>query len=42
MLMDPLPSVNKAYSMLLRVEKQRWLQISFIDNTGNSAIFVGS
>ena len=23
MLMDPLPSVNKAYSMVLRVEKQR-------------------
>ena len=42
MLMDPLPSVNKAYSMVLRVEKQRWLQMSFIDNTGNSAIFVGS
>ena len=40
MLMDPLPSVNKAYSMVLKVEKQRWVQISFIDNTGNSAIYV--
>ena len=40
MLMDPLPSVNKAYSMVLRIEKERQVQMSFLDNTGNSAMFV--
>lgn len=29
LLMDPLPSVNKAYSMVLRVEKQRSVQQFF-------------
>lgn len=27
LVLDPLPSVNKAYSMVLRVEKQRSVQI---------------
>lgn len=30
LIMDPLPSVNKAYSIILRVEKQR--QINVIAN----------
>ena len=42
LLMNPLPNVNKAYSMVLRVEKQRQVQMSFIDNTGNSVMFVRS
>ena len=42
MLMDPLPSVNKAYSMVLRVEKQRQVQMFFKDNIGNSFMFVRS
>lgn len=39
LLMDPLPSVNKAYSMVLRVEKQRNMHIAFPDALNSSAMF---
>ncbi|KAK9165874.1 hypothetical protein Scep_001065 [Stephania cephalantha] len=29
LVMDPLPNINKAYSMILRVEKQREVNINF-------------
>ncbi|KAJ0016708.1 hypothetical protein Pint_10816 [Pistacia integerrima] len=32
LLMDPLPIINKAYSMVLRVEKQREVYIVFAEN----------
>ncbi|XP_043808374.1 uncharacterized protein LOC122722242 [Manihot esculenta] len=35
LIMEPLPSVNKAYSMILRIEKQRETQN---DEAGNSAM----
>ncbi|KAJ0024487.1 hypothetical protein Pint_09321 [Pistacia integerrima] len=39
MVMDPLPTINKAYSMILRVEKQREVHVAFADNLENSAMF---
>ncbi|KAL0358416.1 UNVERIFIED_CONTAM: hypothetical protein Sangu_0691000 [Sesamum angustifolium] len=39
LLMDPLPSVGKAYSMFLRVEKQRKLQTSLLHDGAISASF---
>lgn len=38
LLMEPLPSVNKAYSMVLRVEKQRSVQIQFPDSFESAAM----
>lgn len=38
LLMEPLPSVNRAYSMVLRVEKQRNVQIQFTDTSENIAM----
>ncbi|KAK9093577.1 hypothetical protein Syun_028488 [Stephania yunnanensis] len=51
LLMDPLPSINKAYSMVIRVEKQKEVHIVFapevdsvmmVRNTGNKNHFKGS
>ncbi|XP_031282657.1 uncharacterized protein LOC116141274 [Pistacia vera] len=39
LVMDPLPTINKAYSMILRVEKQREVHVAFADNLENSAMF---
>ncbi|KAJ0089079.1 hypothetical protein Patl1_33171 [Pistacia atlantica] len=39
LVMDPLPTINKAYSMILRVEKQRKVHVAFADNLENSAMF---
>lgn len=40
LLMDPLPSVNKAYSMVLRVEKQREVHIIFPEANDNAAMMI--
>lgn len=40
--MEPLPNVHKAYSIVLRIEKQREVQIAFTDVTENSAMLVKS
>ena len=37
-MLDPLPSVNKAYSMVLRVEKQREVQVNYSENTEIGAV----
>ena len=42
LVLDPLPTVHKAYSMALRVEKQREVQINFAAPTEISAMFVKS
>ncbi|KAJ0096195.1 hypothetical protein Patl1_16565 [Pistacia atlantica] len=39
LVMDPLHTINKAYSMILRVEKQREVHVAFVDNLENSAMF---
>lgn len=39
LLMEPLPSVNKAYSMVLRVEKQREVH-SVFDQENNNVMMV--
>lgn len=41
LVLDPLPYVHKAYSMALRVEKQKEVQINFSNST-ESAMFVKS
>lgn len=38
LVIDPLPYVNKAYSMVLRVEKQRNVQINVFENLDNSVM----
>ncbi|XP_019053042.1 PREDICTED: uncharacterized protein LOC104595553 isoform X2 [Nelumbo nucifera] len=38
LVMDPLPSINKAYSMVLRVEKQREVHGSYNDNIESNAL----
>ncbi|KAK6150121.1 hypothetical protein DH2020_017646 [Rehmannia glutinosa] len=38
LLLDPLPTVNKAYSMLLSVEKQRHVQVLFPEISENTAL----
>lgn len=38
LLMEPLPSTNKAYSMILRVEKQREVNLTYIGAQDNSAL----
>lgn len=40
LVMDPLPSVNKAYSMILRVEKQRQVNMGVREMIGNSAMLL--
>ena len=39
LLLDPLPSVNKVYSMVLRIEKQREVSDLFTENLENTALF---
>ncbi|XP_031287087.1 uncharacterized protein LOC116145785 [Pistacia vera] len=39
LVMDPLPTVNKAYSMILRVKKQREVHVVFAKHLENSALF---
>ncbi|KAL0332894.1 UNVERIFIED_CONTAM: Retrovirus-related Pol polyprotein from transposon RE1 [Sesamum calycinum] len=38
LVLDPLPHVNNAYSMVLRVERQRQVNLEFIDSGDNSAL----
>lgn len=38
LVMHPLSSINKAYSRILRVEKQREFHISLLDNVENNAM----
>lgn len=40
--MDPFPNVNKAYSMVLRVEKQREVHLSVNNSTENATFLVKS
>ena len=42
LLLDPLSSVNKVYSMVHRVEKQREVSDKFKKNTENAALFARS
>ncbi|KAJ0098282.1 hypothetical protein Patl1_28009 [Pistacia atlantica] len=39
LVLEPLPTVNKAYSMALKVEKQREVHINFSDSSSVSAMF---
>lgn len=39
-MMDPLPNLNKAYLIVLRVEKHREVQVNFADITDNAALLV--
>ncbi|KAJ0043983.1 hypothetical protein Pint_17980 [Pistacia integerrima] len=39
LVMDHLPTINKAYLMVLRVEKQREVHITFTENIQNTAMF---
>ncbi|KAL0328067.1 UNVERIFIED_CONTAM: Retrovirus-related Pol polyprotein from transposon RE1 [Sesamum calycinum] len=38
LVQDPLPHINKAYSMVLRVERQRQVNSEFVDSGDNSAL----
>lgn len=40
LVMEPLPNATKAYSMLLRVEKQRQIQVGIAENMQHSAMQV--
>ncbi|KAL0345251.1 UNVERIFIED_CONTAM: hypothetical protein Sradi_4356400 [Sesamum radiatum] len=40
LVMDPIPTVNKAYSMILRVEKQREVNMEGMDNVDNAVMQV--
>ena len=42
LIMDPLPSVNRAYSMVLSVEKQRDVHVVFPEKNENMAMFLRS
>lgn len=42
LVMDPLPSINKVYSMVLRVEKQRKIHISLSDSVVYNAMMAKS
>ena len=42
LLLDPFPSVNKVYSMVLRIEKQREVSDLFTENLENTALFTRS
>ncbi|KAJ0099302.1 hypothetical protein Patl1_20673 [Pistacia atlantica] len=39
LVLEPLPTVNKAYFMALKVEKQREVHINFSDSSSVSAMF---
>ncbi|KAL0379085.1 UNVERIFIED_CONTAM: hypothetical protein Sradi_3214000 [Sesamum radiatum] len=38
LVLDPLPTVNKAYSMVLRVERQRQVNLEYAETLDNSAM----
>lgn len=40
LMLDPLPNINKAYSIVLRVEKQKEVQIWITDVIGNAKMLV--
>ncbi|KAL2492034.1 Uncharacterized protein Adt_27662 [Abeliophyllum distichum] len=40
LVMDPLPSVNRAYSLVLRVEKQREVHMLYPETNNNAAMMV--
>lgn len=40
LVLDPLPFVNKAYPMILRVEKQKTIQTNYSENLDNSVMIV--
>src|SRR5262249_39713524 len=40
LLKDPLPTVNKAYSMILRIDKQREIHVNFSEGVEHLAMFV--
>lgn len=40
LMLDPLPTANKAFSMVLKVEKQKQVHTKLIDLTENSALLV--
>ncbi|KAJ8750937.1 hypothetical protein K2173_016118 [Erythroxylum novogranatense] len=40
LVIEPLPTINKAYSMVLRVEKQREVQMVFSEGVEHNAMFV--
>ena len=40
LVMDPLPSVNRAYSMVLRVEKQREVHMMYPETSDHAAMMV--
>lgn len=40
LVVDPLPSVNRAYSIVLRVEKQRNIETNISENLENSVMVV--
>ncbi|XP_010260173.1 PREDICTED: uncharacterized protein LOC104599359 [Nelumbo nucifera] len=42
LLMDPLPTVNKAYSLVLRVKKQRDVHIAFAETVDGNAMLARS
>ena len=42
LLIDPLPSVNKPYSMILKVEKQRMNQVTNAENLEMAVLFTKS
>ncbi|KAJ8763880.1 hypothetical protein K2173_003662 [Erythroxylum novogranatense] len=42
LVMEPLPSVNKAYSMVLRIEKQREVQMVFSEGIEHNAMLVNT
>ena len=42
LLLDLLPSVNKVYSMVLRIEKQREVSDLFTENLENTTLFTRS
>lgn len=40
LVLDPLFTVNKSYSMVLKVEKQRAVQVNLLENIDSSAMMV--
>ncbi|XP_010260889.1 PREDICTED: uncharacterized protein LOC104599848 [Nelumbo nucifera] len=42
LVMDPLPSINKVYAMVMRVEKQRQVHINFGESVDSSALLAKS
>nr|DAD21654.1 TPA_asm: hypothetical protein HUJ06_023117 [Nelumbo nucifera] len=42
LVMDPLPSINKVYAMVMRVEKQRQVHINFGESVESSVLLAKS